>query len=498
VRTGDPPWHLGWTQQLLGGEAVPNGPAPEFGRNAYPWGWHAVLATMVRLVPGSDPLIAHDALHVVLVGAIPLAAACLGRRVHRDAGWAAAAAASLMGGFGWLAAGGPAFDASPRSARFGADLVVASPNSVYELMPPALPREMGLVLLGLAGLLLIRILTEPGRRSAAGAGVALGLVGLVSVPMFVSGVAWALGALVIAGRASRRVVVPLGLGMLATFGLWAGPVVANYFRYGGFVNITPSLGKEWPLLQSLSAWGILVPLALAGLVATRRRGPGARRFVVAFAASSMVLLGLSLLRGAFDWNLAGNATLLHQGRTWPPAHLLGAALAGAGAMGAWDWVRRRSRVAAGLGATALLMVGSASPVLAADAMGRLLAERRTGFVYSAPEYQRDGYIRAAAEHLDPDDVVSAYEDEVAFGLFQFSGVRLSDFDHARLPFNDLRIRYADLADRWEAEKPFCPTHRLLDLSSDATPSPRALGSGVINDPRLGEKELYLVRWPGCS
>ena len=32
---------------------------------------------------------------------------------------------------------------------------------------------------------------------------------------------------------------------------------------------------------------------------------------------------------AFDWTLAGNATLLHQGRVWPPMHLLGAALAGA-------------------------------------------------------------------------------------------------------------------------------------------------------------------------
>lgn len=491
VRTGDPPWHLGWTEQLLGGEAVPNGPAPEYGRNAYPWGWHAVLATLVRLVPGSDPVVAHDALHVVLVAAIPLAAACLARRVRRDAGWAAAAAASVVGGFGWLAAGGPAFDASPRSARFGADLVVASPNSVYELMPPALPREMGLVLLGLVGLLLMRALTQPERRSAAGAGVALGMVGLVSVPMFVSGLAWTLAAMAIARRSVRRVLLPTVIGTLATFGLWAGPVVANYFRYGGFVNITPSLGKEWPLLQSLSAWGILVPLAIAGLVAAWRAGEGTHRYVVAFAAASVVLLGLSLLRGAFGWNLAGNATLLHQGRTWPPAHLLGAALGGVGAMWAWDWVRRRSRMAAGLGATAVVVAGAASPVLAADAMGELLDGRRAGFVYSAPEYRRDGYIRAAASHLEPGDVVSAFDDEVAFTLFGFSGARLSDFDHKGLAFNDLRIRYADLAARWEAEKPFCVTHSVI-LVDEATPR---LQSYEVKEPALADRGLMLVRHP---
>src|SRR5688500_2793345 len=72
LRTGDPPWHLGCTEQLLSGEPVPTGPAPEFSRNAYPWGWHAVLATLVRLAPGSDPLIAHEALHIVLILAVPL------------------------------------------------------------------------------------------------------------------------------------------------------------------------------------------------------------------------------------------------------------------------------------------------------------------------------------------------------------------------------------------------------------------------------------------
>ncbi|MDQ4064884.1 MAG: hypothetical protein M3161_02435, partial [Actinomycetota bacterium] len=106
LRTGDTPWHLGWTQQLLGGDPLPTGPAPEpFGRNAYPWGYHAVLATMVRAVPTTDPVIAQEAMHLLLIGSLPLAAACLARLVNRRAGTASAAVFALLGGFGWIAAG---------------------------------------------------------------------------------------------------------------------------------------------------------------------------------------------------------------------------------------------------------------------------------------------------------------------------------------------------------------------------------------------------------
>jgi len=492
VRTGDPPWHLGWTEELLGGEAVPNGPAPTYGRNSYPWGWHAVLATLVRLVPSSDPVIAHEAMHVILVGAIPLAAACLARAVRRDAGWPAAVAASAMGGFGWVAAGGhPAFDASPREARFGADLVVASPNSVYELMPPALPRELGLVLLGLTGLLLIETLARPTRRSATTVGIGLGLVGLVSVPMFVSGVVWTTVAIGLSRGGRRRTIPPAVLGVIATFGLWAAPVAANFVRYGGFVNVTPSLGQEWPLGQALASWGLLLPFALLGLVVAWRARAGGRRSILVFVAAASVVLCLSLLRGAFDWSLAGNATLLHQGRTWPPAHLLGAALAGVGAVAAWRWATERSRVAAGLGAAVVVTAGAASPMLASDAMRSILDGGHDGFIYSAPELRRDGSFRAAAGYLGPGDVVAAWDDDAAFHLFEFSGARLADYDHRRLGTNDMRIRYRDLARGWEEAKPFCWTHRLERARDLGATDP-----GIeIEDPRLDRAGVVLLRYP---
>jgi hypothetical protein len=453
VRTGDPPWHLGWTQQLLHGEATPTGPAPEFGRNAYPWGLHAVMATMTRLVPGSTPLQALEALHILLVFSIPLAAACLARRVRRDSGWAAAIAASLIGGWGWLLARDPAFVTSPSQARYGADLVVASPNSVYELFPPALPRELGLVLLAAFGVLLAHSLGSSGVRWRVASGVVAGMVGLISVPMFVSALVWTLAASVIAPKGERLrslvVVVSCALGV---FALWAGPVVTNFVRFGGFVDITPQLGKEWPLVTSFGSWGLLLPFALGGVaLVILKRGAGAP-IVAAFAVGTFVLLGFALAREAFSWKLAGNATLLHQGRVWPPAHLLGAAFAGVAAAVAFRWVWERRRSLAAAGAVVIVGVGAASPALASVALTDVLRQHEDGFVYGRDDLAPGSFVERAAALLGPDDVVGVHGSaSLAFHLFEASGCRLSIYDDPRLDGNDLRIRYADLAAEWDAK-----------------------------------------------
>ena len=434
VRTGDPPWHLGWSEQLLAGDPIPTGPAPEFGRNAYPWGLHAVVATLVRLAPSSTPVIAHESLQLLLLLGLPLAAACLARVFDPRAGWAGAAAMSLIGGFGWVTAGEPDFVASPSAARYGADLVVASPNSVYESLPPALPRELGLVLLVAAGLALL--ISQREGRGGSVAGAAAGLVGLVSVPLFVGALLWsvALGVATRSGRWLGRVLVVA----LGVFALWAGPVASNYVAHGGFVNITPRLGVEWPLPMALAAWGLLLPLALAGAFLAGRHP--AMSFVVATAA----LLALAVARGAFDWTLAGNATLLHQGRVWPPMHLLGAALAGVSLV----WLWRRARFGPVLVAL-VLGVGAISPAFASLRLTELITERSAGFDYSRPDH---AFVRRVASHLGPDDVLLVEgSDALAFRVFEFSGVKLARYDDARLGSNDLRIRYADLAAAWDRQ-----------------------------------------------
>ena len=445
LRTGDPPWHLGWTEQILAGEPLPVGPAPQFAANAYPWGLHAVFATLVRSVPASDPLIAHEALHLILIASIPLAAACLARLVNRRAGWTAALAASLIGGFGWIEAGTPDFVASPLDARYGADLVVASPNSLYELLPPALPRELGLVLLACAAILMAAALSQRGLLPSLLAGIAIGAVGLVSVPMLLSAVVWLVVAVVVQRVRDRRVGVMVGAA-IATFALWAAPVAVDYVRYAGFVDVSPRLGVEWPLGTALASWGLLLPLAIGGMVVLMTQPGVVARDLTAFCIAAVGLVALALARSAFDWHLLGNETLLHQGRFWPPAHLLGSALTGIALVTVYGWGRRTGSAVVGV----VLLVGAISPVFASVDLTRTIRERKNGFLYGSRDLQDGSFVRTAAERLDPDDVIRAEDDDalLAFYLFQFSGARIA-LDPQTDPAGNLwRIRFAELVERW--------------------------------------------------
>ena len=483
ARTGDTPWHLGWTEQLLGGQPVPTGPAPGYSQNAYPWGWHALMATTTRIVPGSEPLIAHDALHMVIVFAIPLGAACLARRIRPTAGWAGAVAVSLIGGWGWLSATEPDFVASPSLARYGADLVVASPNSVYELFPPALPREMGVVLLAATGVLLLRAAARPDTRALLAGGAGLGLTGIVSVPMLIAGTLWALAAAATVAKGKRaRFVVTTAAAALPLFALWAGPVIADYMRFGGFVDITPELGAEWPLPTALSSWGLLLPLAAAGLALVLRRGrlPG----LVAFAGATALYLALTKIRTALGWDLAGNATLLHQGRVWPAAHMLAAAFAGAGAIVIYEFVRKRSGAVALVAASLAIGVGLISPLFGSLTMTEFLAANEHGFTYDRPDLAEGSFVRRAAAGLDPDDVLlveGEESDRLAFTLWQLSGARLAAYDDPRLPANDLRIRFADLAARWERAQAGDETEADVVVSSFTDGGERRSVSGEYDD-----------------
>ncbi|HEX2293954.1 MAG TPA: hypothetical protein VHN37_01445 [Actinomycetota bacterium] len=485
VRTGDPPWHLGWTEQLLGGEPVPVGPAAELARNAYPWGYHAALAGLVRLVPSSTPLLAHETVHVVLLAAIPLVAAGLARRVHARAGVAAAACTSLVGGFGWVLAREPAFEPSPRAGRFGADLVAASPNSVYELLPPAMPREVGLVVAGAAALLLVLAIERGTPKARVAGGAVAGLVGVVSVPMLFTALAWAATGIFFVRRGRLRALVQLAVPALVVFALWAAPVALGYLRHGGFVDITPRLGMEWPLPTALGSYGLLLPLAAGGVVAAARTAGG--RVLVALVCASTALLGLAVARDVFDWSVWNNATLLHQGRMWPPVHLLAGALGGVAVVHLYEWLRGRGRVVAAVAAGAGLLVAAASPVLASLRMKTILEEDRAGYVYGDGDYAPGSFARAAGEVLGPDDVVAGGSYAVLWALFQMSGARLAHYDDPRLDGNDLRIRYADLAEAWNegaAAGRFRPTHLVV---------PAGPGS-VIYREILAEGEFGGERW----
>jgi hypothetical protein len=487
VRTGDTPWHLGWSEQLLDGEPVPTGPAPEYGRNAYPWGFHAVVATMVRLVPGTDPLIAHEAIHLLIVLAIPLTAACIARRVNPRAGWAAAAAAALIGGFGWLSARDPYFILSPSLSRYGADLVVASPNSMYELFPPALPRELGLVLLGAAAVAMSLATMIRGRPAWILAGGLVGIGGLVSVPIFVMGLVWIVcGALILArGRRIRSAATMLAAA-LSLFALWVGPVVANYIRFEGFVNVTPELGVEWPLGSALWSWGLLLPAALIGLLLTLRDRRPSVRVIVALFFGSVALLGVAIARGEFSWDLGGNETVLHQGRMWPVVHLLAAAFAGVALVVVFRFLASRSKAIAAAAAAGFLALGAASPAVASAYLTTVISAHDAGYLYRRPDFDDDAFVVRAARELDSSDVVAVEgSDFLGLMLFSLSGARLAHYDDDRLPHNDLRIRYESLARRWDERMGAggFPADYVVMRASEASTQVDPVASGTFRDEK---------------
>jgi hypothetical protein len=243
------------------------------------------------------------------------------------------------------------------------------------------------------------------------------------------------------------------LSAVLTASIWIIPVALSYLRFGGFLDVSPALGVEWPLPTAFGSWGLLLPLAAFGgvLAVTQRRMETPVRVVLAFTAATVVLLLLTVARGRFGWTLGGNATLLHQGRVWPAAHLLGAAFAGVALVVVFDRVRSRSRSVAVAGIALVFAVGAVSPVFATIHLARVMKEQRRGFIYGRGDFDRGSFVRRAASELSARDVVRVEEsDLLGFLLFQFSGARLASYDDPRMDGNDLRIRFADLAAGWEA------------------------------------------------
>ncbi|MDQ3532619.1 MAG: hypothetical protein M3456_09675, partial [Actinomycetota bacterium] len=212
-----------------------------------------------------------------------------------------------------------------------------------------------------------------------------------------------------------------------------------------------------PLTTALASWGLLLPLAVAGVVLAARRafwpGGGERSeaaVLLAWAASTAVWLTLTVPARGARGGLAGNGTLLHQGRVWPVAHLLGAAFAGAALLALYQTISKRSRALAAAGCGLLLGLGAASPALASLQMTEIIAGAEAGWVYASPDLAAGSFLRRAAAHLDPDDIVRVRgSDELAWALWQFSGVRLAAYDDPTLEGNDLRVRFAGLARAWD-------------------------------------------------
>jgi hypothetical protein len=330
---------------------------------------------------------------------------------------------------------------------------------VYELFPPAIPRELGLALLAAAGVLIGNTLKTRSKGAAVATGVAVGATGLMNVPLLALAFLWLAAGAFADRQGSRkrsirwqpRIWLLAATTALATVGVWLLPVAISYVQLGGFLDVTPVLGVEWALPSAFGSWGLLFPIAAIGAaVVFGKRADLGPRVVIALSLATLITVGLADVRARLDWTLGSNATLLHQGRVWPAAHLVAAALAGVALTAIFDRVRARStRIAAG--SVALVMaVGSISPVFASIHLGRVIGRHEKGFIFSNDDFQREAFVFQASSVLRARDVVRVQgPDLVGFLLFQFSGARLASYKDPRLDGNDLRIRYADLALAWE-------------------------------------------------
>jgi hypothetical protein len=271
--------------------------------------------------------------------------------------------------------------------------------------------------------------------------------------------------------------------------LWLGPLIYWYVTEGGFVDVVPVLGMEWPLLMAFSAWGILFPLAVGGIWLAFRSRTVHAMVMLGFAAASVAAIGLAVARRELEWGLEGNQTLLHQGRMWPVAHLLAAAFAGIALAYLWSRIASRNKSAAHVATIVAFGFGSISLLLSIPAMTDLIETRDKGFVYADEDLANGSFVRDAATHLSPGDVLLTADDALAFKLFEFSGVALSDYDDPRLADNEARIRYRDLAAGYIENKRsggFTPTHVVVEEGS--APQGEVLASGEYEG-----RELVLVK-----
>jgi hypothetical protein len=145
-----------------------------------------------------------------------------------------------------------------------------------------------------------------------------------------------------------------------------------------------------------------------------------------------------------------------------------------------------NRLIAAIACVAVLLVGVASPWLASRRLTEVLKTDEEGFIYSRYDLRSGSFIREVSARLGPGDVVYV-EDANFIGLmmFGFSGARLARYDNDQLAGNDLRIRFADLARRWDERMDaggFTPDYILIK-EPDAPPDAEPLLTGDFGEPR---------------
>jgi hypothetical protein len=367
---GDAALHTGWASQLLNGDTAPSSALVGDIPNAYPWLFHAVLASVTLFTPGGHTLMALGPLLVMQVGGLVLALFALGREMGGR--WSAGAYAALFGvatgGFGFLLGRSPELVFSARSAtgsvRYMGDFLARrSYNLSFHNLWPPLPRDLGFALVPAFLLLLLIGLRNRSDWFLVGTGTVLGLMGLTSPDGFIVCAAVVLLLAVFLRRAARlRAASLVGLPALALYLLWLGPLLVSYLDLGGFRDLSAE-PVALPAIAILFSWGVSVPFAVYGLVrwvprVTRKLEA---RLLLAYAVAAGALIVSSFL---FPRLLGEGFTVLGRPhRYWPLLYLAVALYAALGAAEAIARLAGRRRALGGALLSVTVAAAIASPAL---------------------------------------------------------------------------------------------------------------------------------------
>ncbi len=441
-------WHLGWATQLLKGHSTPTSILPGPIPNYYPWMYHGLVAFLATLTWTRTAYRVLPTLQILQVTAAVLALFALGRELGRS--WVAGAGTGLFGalagGWGFLVARGPALVLNPRARsglRYLGDLVfVRSYNGAFQSLPPPFPRDVGFSLVAVFLLLLLLGFRHRSIHVLIGAGIVLGLIALTGAEATFLGAGVGLGiGLFPAGLRRRKVLLAVLAPAAALYLVWFGPLLASYFRFGGFVNTSIGSPVSLPAWAILGAWGIMVPFAAIGarhLLPGMSRDVGVRLVVVVTMVAGLLVVVGTLTQGGPG---SGFEVLERAHRYWPMLYLGLAVWAGVGLDVSLQVARKVGRTAAIGSGLVVVSVCIASPVLASVAMPERV--RISSLVDDALQGRPSSVLGALARAGTGTCVVAA-PPTLALSMFGYTGDAFVAVQTLGQQRNFARIRWRDI------------------------------------------------------
>lgn len=463
---GDTIFHMGWAASLLNGEKLPTNALTGEIPNAYPWLFHAIVAWLSALTPGGRSFHALGPMQLLQVTGGVTTLFALGYTLWDRwvGGISTALLGALTGGFGFLVDKPRlVYEVRPPGSiaiarTYGDLMAVRSYNLSFHNLAPVFPRDVSYALFPALLLLFVVGLRTGDRLYLVAAGFVLGFLGLAGgEAFFVGAVVTALFVASAAKLGRIRTALHIGIPATLVYALWLGPLVFNYFKYGGFFDLSDEPVVLTPL-QVLGSWGVVTPLALVGvalLVGRLRRDEGALVAVLSLVAAGAMLLAVVAAGAGVG---GGLETLGRAHRYWPVFYLT-AAICGGFAL---FWILERAARAHVVAAIAVFVtvsvVALASPLIGAGQVKEeLLRSAATGNpTRRAALRGQENWLTALAPAPGRRCTI-AVPKEISIDSYAFTGYRHVLYAFSNTIGNMARVRWREIyldipteADRLEA------------------------------------------------